>query len=59
MNQREIRRYARDSVYALLAAHLSTGDDDDLYVGTEDWSDSDLDVFRDEIDKIMARIHRP
>jgi len=59
VNKRDIRRYARDSVYSLLDAHLSVGPDDDLFVGTWEWEEDDLDVFRDEVDKIMRRIHRP
>jgi hypothetical protein len=53
--KREIRRQAREAVYALLAVNLDTADGD-LFTTTDGLSDAELHEFTDEVRRIMERV---
>ena len=56
--KREIRREAKQATYALLHVQLDAEDSGDLFVGLDDWDEEELDEFRAEVQRIMARITR-
>lgn len=53
MTRAEAKRAAHGSIAAMMGACIDAGDGD-LYVGTEDWTDADLNRYEVALNEIRA-----